>query len=417
MATVRHDAYESHEDHEDHEDHESHEDLDPYELRVLRGWSWRAGLLPLDSDLGGGPTLALLGNVSRQYQVHEFAGRAGVTVKTLHHYDRVGLLRPQRTASGYRLYTDADLERLEQIVALKFIGLPLEQIKTLLDRDSLPLPQALRLQRQVLEDKRTAIDRAIAAIGRAEADIGAGDRALVLKKLIEVIAVENSVDVLKKYFAEASWPKWRRYFEQWPSPEWQDLFRDAEAALGSDPASDQAQALVERWKALLLADVAGDAEGRAGMMRALAARREWPAPLRDRLARFDLDAVNRFVNEAAWSRWDGERRKSGYGTAQVPGKTTRARLELFDDIEGSLAEPPSSAAAQSLLARWEALLDADAGGDGEARTSTLEAWSRRHQWPLGMRQWVAGLYGASLERWERVADFIDAARAAKRTRV
>ena len=87
------------------------------------------------------------------YHVHEFAERAGVTVKALHHYDRLGLLKPRRTAAGYRLYADRDLERLEQIVALKFIGLSLRQIKVVLDRETLPLSDALRLQRQVLSDQ------------------------------------------------------------------------------------------------------------------------------------------------------------------------------------------------------------------------------------------------------------------------
>jgi len=59
----------------------------------------------------------------RTYQPHEFAKRAGVTIRALHHYDRLGLLKPSgRTAAGYRRYTDRDLVRLEQVVALKFIG-------------------------------------------------------------------------------------------------------------------------------------------------------------------------------------------------------------------------------------------------------------------------------------------------------
>ena len=52
------------------------------------------------------------------YQAQEFAQRAGVTVRALHHYDRLGLLSPNgRTAGGYRLYVDRDLVRLEQILA------------------------------------------------------------------------------------------------------------------------------------------------------------------------------------------------------------------------------------------------------------------------------------------------------------
>ena len=65
------------------------------------------------------------------YRVSEFAEKAGVTVRTLHHYDRLGLLKPSgRTIAGYRLYGDRDFARLQQIVTLKFIGLPLRQTRT-----------------------------------------------------------------------------------------------------------------------------------------------------------------------------------------------------------------------------------------------------------------------------------------------
>ena len=63
------------------------------------------------------------------HRASEFADLAGVTVRTLHHYDRLGLLKPHRNGSGYRLYRESDLERLEQIVALKFLGLPLKDIR------------------------------------------------------------------------------------------------------------------------------------------------------------------------------------------------------------------------------------------------------------------------------------------------
>jgi len=71
------------------------------------------------------------------YRVTEFASLAGVTVRTLHHYDRLGLLNPGRhSESGYRLYGERDLARLEQIVVLKFIGLPLKDIRKLLKGES-----------------------------------------------------------------------------------------------------------------------------------------------------------------------------------------------------------------------------------------------------------------------------------------
>src|SRR4051795_1469681 len=103
------------------------------------------------------------------YQASEFAERAGVTVRTLHHYDRLGLLKPSgRTEAGYRLYGERDFGRLQQIVTLKFIGLPLRQIKDLLDGSDLDLAATLRLQRRLLLEKRLQLETAIQAIGEAE---------------------------------------------------------------------------------------------------------------------------------------------------------------------------------------------------------------------------------------------------------
>jgi DNA-binding transcriptional MerR regulator len=70
----------------------------------------------------------------KSYQSREFALRAGVTVRALHHYDRLGLLKPsRRSRAGYRLYSD--LVRLEQVGGLKSIGLPLKELAPLLGKE------------------------------------------------------------------------------------------------------------------------------------------------------------------------------------------------------------------------------------------------------------------------------------------
>ena len=94
----------------------------------------------------------------RTYRISEFALLAGVTVRALHHYDRLGLLKPRRTQTRYRVYSAKDLETLEQIVALKFIGLPLDKIKLLLRRNRFDLCTALRAQRTLLEHKKGLLD-------------------------------------------------------------------------------------------------------------------------------------------------------------------------------------------------------------------------------------------------------------------
>src|ERR1700723_2006248 len=111
--------------------------------------------------------------MSGSYRVGEFAKLAGVTVRALHHYDRIGLLKPQRAGSGFRVYDLKDMERLEQIAALKFLGIPLKEIKLLLKRGPLTLADSLHMQREALAEKRRLIDRALVAIEAAEKAIQA----------------------------------------------------------------------------------------------------------------------------------------------------------------------------------------------------------------------------------------------------
>jgi len=67
--------------------------------------------------------LPLASSTEPRWTVRRFAERCGVTVRTLHHYDRLGLLKPSATSeAGYRLYTEHDVERVQRIVTLKYIG-------------------------------------------------------------------------------------------------------------------------------------------------------------------------------------------------------------------------------------------------------------------------------------------------------
>src|SRR5690349_393512 len=102
------------------------------------------------------------------YRVQEFAGLAGVTVRALHHYDQLGLLKPLRNGrTGYRLYRDSDFARLEQIVVLKFLGIPLRDIGPLLKAPkSANLRDILQKQRRVLWERRRRLDAAIVAVER-----------------------------------------------------------------------------------------------------------------------------------------------------------------------------------------------------------------------------------------------------------
>ncbi|MCZ8517739.1 MerR family transcriptional regulator [Paenibacillus filicis] len=85
--------------------------------------------------------------MKRQWKVGELAKMAGITIRTLRFYDQIGLFSPSGySPSGYRLYTEKDISRLQQILSLKELGLSLEQIKVVMSGDQLSLLDIVTLQ-------------------------------------------------------------------------------------------------------------------------------------------------------------------------------------------------------------------------------------------------------------------------------
>ena len=100
--------------------------------------------------------------------VGQVAERFGVTVRTLHHYDEIGLLRPsERSRAGYRLYTDADLTRLQHVVVYRRLGFALEDIAPLIDDPDVDVTEHLRRQRAAVMSRLDEMRGLVTAIERA----------------------------------------------------------------------------------------------------------------------------------------------------------------------------------------------------------------------------------------------------------
>jgi DNA-binding transcriptional MerR regulator len=240
------------------------------------------------------------------YQPADFAKRSGVTVRTLHHYDRLGLLKPSRyTAAGYRLYSERDLGRLQQIVTLKFIGLSLKQIKEVLDQKSFDLATALRTQRAIIAEKRQHLDLAIKAIEKAEQLLAPGSEPdwENFKNIIEVINMEQNMEWTKQYYSDEAREEIAKRAAT-ISPEaieqsqrdWAVLIKEAEAALaaGEHPAGETAQALAARWATLIRGFTGGNPEIQAGLNKMYADKGNWPASM----PKFYSDEVGAYMCEA-----------------------------------------------------------------------------------------------------------------------
>ena len=146
------------------------------------------------------------------YRTGEFARLAAVTPRTLRFYDRTGLLSPSHySEAGYRLYSREDLTALQQILALKFLGFSLDEIREFRHNGPGEFARALAEQKEMLRDRRRQLDEAIAAVERAERMLARGENDLrTVARILEVIQMEPKKEWVEKYFT----PEQRRKMEE-----------------------------------------------------------------------------------------------------------------------------------------------------------------------------------------------------------
>ncbi|MGF1523167.1 MAG: MerR family transcriptional regulator [Leptolyngbyaceae cyanobacterium] len=204
-------------------------------------------------------------------KVGDLAKQTGVSVRTLHYYDEIGLLSPsRRTATGYRLYAEDDIICLQQIVSLRQIGFSLAQIRQCLEQDQFSPHQVVQLQLSRLKEQmalqQQLYDRLDAIALRLQSM-----ESISIQEFIQLIEVTTMIE---KYYApdQQDYLKERREalgeerIRQAES-EWQVLIEQARTAMenGSDPASEPVQVLAQRWRALIQEFT----DGNAGIERSL----------------------------------------------------------------------------------------------------------------------------------------------------
>lgn len=207
--------------------------------------------------------------MARTYQIGELASRIGVSIRTLRHYDSIGLLRPSgRTDSGYRLYSEADVLRLQRILTLRYLGFSLREIAEALTLPGCDQVDMLRAQRGILRARIEELQRLERTVGRLL------ERRLVTGQWEWELVIAASVDTqaeLERGEHHVTPEERKRQFEELGKqvgPDeikavergWADLLAEIRAHPGLDPASAEAQALGERWDSLLQATFRGRTE-------------------------------------------------------------------------------------------------------------------------------------------------------------
>ena len=197
-------------------------------------------------------------------KVGELARRTGLTVRTLHHYDEIGLLKPSlHTEAGYRLYTAAEVARLQQVLSLRQLGFSLEEVRDCLDRPDFSPLEVIRLHvarlREQIELQRKLCERleALAEHFRTAGEVSA-DAFLYTIEVMTMIEKYYTPEQRAQFEARAK-EVGQEAIDQAPQ-QWADLFTavTAEMEAGTDPADPKAQELARRWLAMVTLCTGGD---------------------------------------------------------------------------------------------------------------------------------------------------------------
>src|SRR5687768_14923871 len=141
------------------------------------------------------------------YSVKKLSGLAGVSVRTLHPYDEIGLLKPSvRTSAGYRLYGEKELLRLQQILFYKELDFSLQQIASILDHQEFDLVQALENHKLALKQKQERLTMLLGTIDKTISKIKNGTT-MTNNELYEGLPKEKAEswrqEAIEAYGAEA----------------------------------------------------------------------------------------------------------------------------------------------------------------------------------------------------------------------
>ena len=196
-------------------------------------------------------------------KVGELAALAGLTVRTLHHYDEIGLLVPaERSSSGRRLYSAEDVMRLYRIVALRQLGLTLDEIASVLDEDD-DLTAAMRRHLARVEES-LSLQRQLRRTLRLMLEVLEQQRGPTLDQSMQ--AIEEITMIEKYYTAEQQDQLARRRVElgenriRQAERDWAELIDQVktEQAAGSDPTDPRVLELARRWRGLIEQFTGGD---------------------------------------------------------------------------------------------------------------------------------------------------------------
>lgn len=189
-------------------------------------------------------------------RISEVAKLTGITVRTLHYYNEIGLLKPSEiTEAGYRLYSREDLEILQQILFFRELDFPLSQIKEIMNNPNYDKEEALKKQKELLIQQRQRIEGLIKLIEkRIEGDNNMSFKEFDMNE-IEENKKKYAKEVKERWGTSKAYEESEKKTSSYNKEKWGDInqetseiFKGFAELRNSDPGSEEVQELVRRWQ-------------------------------------------------------------------------------------------------------------------------------------------------------------------------
>ncbi|WDV46269.1 MerR family transcriptional regulator [Clostridiaceae bacterium M8S5] len=189
-------------------------------------------------------------------KIKEVADLTGITVRTLHYYDEIGLLHPSKiTEAGYRLYDETSLENLQQILFFRELGFPLSEIKIIMENPNFNRIETLSKHKEVLIKKKERLDGLIQLVNRTMK----GEKTMSFREFdmteIDRCKKEYANEVEKLWGGSKAYEESQKKTKNYGKEQWQQISGESQGILKAfasnmdkAPDSNEIQRLVKQWQ-------------------------------------------------------------------------------------------------------------------------------------------------------------------------
>lgn len=193
--------------------------------------------------------------------INEISKLTGVSIRMLHHYDKIGLLVPsKRTDANYRMYSDEDVAKLYQILLFKELEFSLQEIKTILQDENFDREKALKEQRNLIIKKKNRLEKIIESIDDTINNFGGNVMNKNNFKAFDYEDIKKHEEKYKqeterKYGKTDAYKESKEKTSKYSKNDWENIMGEAESIyvelsklMDKEPSDEQVQLLVEKWR-------------------------------------------------------------------------------------------------------------------------------------------------------------------------